>query len=341
VRGFSPKASSSDEVDVRGETVLVTGAGGFIGSHLVERLLANGAAVRAFCRYTSGTALGSLRELPKEALAGVDLRFGDLRDRDVIRAAIEGVDVVYHLAASISVAYSYVAPQEVVQSNVLGTLNVLTAAREAGTQRIVHMSSSEVYGTAQYTPIDEAHPLHAQSPYAASKVGADKLAETFHLSFDLPVVIARPFNAYGPRQSQRAVIATIVAQALAGAPLSIGATTPTRDFVYVGDTVDALVRLGSSRSHSGETFNISTGVDVSVADVVKLVGELIGRELDVRTDETRLRPERSEVFQLLGTSAKLRATYGWEPRTSLRDGIRAVIEWMESRASIGVEPRAV
>jgi NAD dependent epimerase/dehydratase len=341
VRGFSPKASSSDEVDVRGETVLVTGAGGFIGSHLVERLLASGAAVRAFCRYTSGTALGSLHELPKDALAGVELRFGDLRDRDVIRAAVEGVDVVYHLAASISVPYSYVAPQEVVQSNVLGTLNVLTAAREAGPQRIVHMSSSEVYGTAQYTPIDEAHPLHAQSPYAASKVGADKLAETFHLSFDLPVVIARPFNAYGPRQSQRAVIATIVAQALAGGPLSIGATTPTRDFVYVGDTVDALVRLGSSRSHSGETFNISTGVDVSVADVVELVGELVGRELDVRTDETRLRPDRSEVFQLLGTSAKLRAAYGWSPRTSLRDGLRAVIEWMESRTSIGVEPRAV
>jgi NAD dependent epimerase/dehydratase len=340
VRAWSSK-TSSDEVDVRGETILVTGAGGFIGSHLVERLLADGAAVRAFCRYTSGTALGNLRELPDDALAEVDLCFGDLRDRGVMRAAVEGVDVVYHLAASISVAYSYVAPQEVVQSNVLGTLNVLTAAREAGTQRVVHMSSSEVYGTAQYTPIDEAHPLHAQSPYAASKVGADKLAETFHLSFDLPVVIARPFNTYGPRQSQRAVIATIVAQALAGGPLSIGTTIPTRDFVYVGDTVDALVQLGSSRSHSGETFNISTGVDVSVADVVALVGELLGRELKVRTDERRLRPERSEVFQLLGSSAKLRAAYDWEPRTSLREGVRAVIEWMKSRSSTGVEPRAV
>jgi NAD dependent epimerase/dehydratase len=341
VRGSLPKAAWSGEVDMRAETVLVTGAGGFIGSHLVERLLSDGATVRAFCRYTSGTKIGNLRELPKDALAEVDLRFGDLHDRDVMQAAVEGVDVVYHLAASISVAYSYVAPREVVQSNVLGTLNVLTAAREAGTERVIHMSSSEVYGTAQYTPIDEAHPLHAQSPYAASKVGADKLAETFHLSFDLPVVIARPFNTYGPRQSQRAVIPTIVAQALVGGDLSIGATTPTRDFVYVADTVDALVQLGSSRSDAGETFNISTGVDVSVEKVVELVGELVGRELEVRTDERRLRPERSEVFQLVGSSAKLRAAYGWEPRTSLREGVRAVVDWMQSRPSLGVEPRAV
>jgi dTDP-glucose 4,6-dehydratase len=336
-----PKTWSSSEVEVRGETVLVTGAGGFIGSHLVERLVADGAAVRAFCRYTSATALGNLRELSPHALAEVDLRFGDLRDGDAMHAAVEGVDVVYHLAAVISVPYSQVAPQEVVESNVLGTLNVLTAARDVGTPRVVHMSSSEVYGTAQYTPINEAHPLHPQSPYAASKVGADKLAETFNLSFDLPVVIARPFNTYGPRQSQRAVIGTIVAQALTGGPLSIGATTPTRDFVYVGDTVKALLQLGSSRSHSGETFNISTGIDVSVAAVVDLVGELVGRKLEVRTDETRLRPERSEVLQLLGSSAKLRAAYGWEPRMSFRDGIRAVIEWMGSRSTVDVEPRAV
>jgi NAD dependent epimerase/dehydratase len=326
---------------MRGETVLVTGAAGFIGSHLVERLLADGATVRALCRYTSRTQLGNLRELPEDKLAKVDLRFGDLHDTDVMQAAIEGVDVVYHLAASISVAYSYVAPREVVQSNVLGTLNVLTAAREAGTARIIQMSSSEVYGTAQYLPIDEAHPLHAQSPYAASKVGADKLAETFHLSFGLPVVIARPFNTYGPRQSQRAVIPTIVAQALAGDALSIGATTPTRDFVYVADTVDALVQLGSSRSDTGETFNISTGVDVSVGEVVEMVGELVGRRLEVRTDERRMRPERSEVFQLRGSSAKLRAAYGWEPQTRLRDGVRAVVDWMGSRPSLGVEPRAV
>jgi len=320
-------------------TVLVTGAGGFIGSHLVERLVRDGAAVRAFCRYTSRTELGNLRELPADVLAEIDLRLGDVRDRDVAYAAVEGVDVVYHLAASISVAYSYLAPREVVESNVLGTLNVLTAARSAGTERVVQMSSSEVYGTAQYSPIDEAHPLHAQSPYAASKVGADKLAETFHLSFGLPVVIARPFNTYGPRQSQRAVIPTIVAQALAGGAISLGATTPMRDFVYVGDTVDALVRLGSSRADAGETFNISTGVDVSVAEVVELVGRLVGRELEVHVDERRLRPERSEVFRLVGSSAKLRAGYAWQPRTDLQEGIRALVTWMESRP--GVEPRAV
>jgi dTDP-glucose 4,6-dehydratase len=203
------------------------------------------------------------------------------------------------------------------------------------------MSSSEVYGTAQYTPIDEAHRLHAQSPYAASKVGADKLAEAFFLSFDLPVVVARPFNTFGPRQSQRAVIATIVAQALSGAPLSIGETTPSRDFVYVGDTVEALVKLGSSRANSGETFNISTGVDVPIAAIIELVGDLLGRDLLVLTDERRLRPERSEVVRLVGSSAKLRAAYDWEPETCLVDGLRTVIEWMRARGTVEVETRAV
>jgi NAD dependent epimerase/dehydratase len=324
-----------------GETVLVTGAGGFIGSHLVERLVEEGAAVRALCRYTSGTSVGNLRELPADALAEVDLQFGDLRDADGMRAMVEGVDVVYHLAASISVAYSYVAPREVVESNVMGTLNILTAAREAGTQRVVHMSSSEVYGTAQYTPIDEAHPLHPQSPYAASKVSADKLAEAFCLSFDVPVVIARPFNTFGPRQSQRAVIATIVAQALNGTSVFIGATSPRRDFVCVDDTVEALVQLGSSRSNSGETFNISTGVDVSIDTIIERVESLLGRELQVWTDERRLRPERSEVLQLVGSSAKLRAAYQWEPRTCLDDGLRTVIEWMRSQSSIKVEAKAI
>jgi NAD dependent epimerase/dehydratase len=328
-------------VDLRGSTVLVTGAAGFIGSHLVERLVKDGAAVRAFGRYTSRTDIGNLRELSQDVLDEVDVRFGDLLDRDFVGRAVAEVDVVFHLGASISVAYSYVAPREVVQTNVIGTLNVLTAAQEAMTRRVVQMSSSEVYGTAQYTPIDEKHPLHAQSPYAASKVGADKLAETFHLSFGLPVVIARPFNTYGPRQSQRAVIPTIVAQALAGGELSIGATTPRRDFVYVGDTVDALLALGASDDHAGETFNISTGTDVSVAQVVELVGEFVGRELTVRTDETRLRPENSEVFQLLGTAEKLTSAYGWKPRTPVREGIRAVVDWMAGLPTSVVEPRAV
>ena len=320
---------------------LVTGAAGFIGSHLVETLVEEGVRVRALCRYTSRTELGNLRDLPADVLAEVDVRFGDLGDADFVREAVADVDSVYHLGASISVAYSYVAPREVVQTNVLGTLNVLTAARDARTSRVVQMSSSEVYGTAQYTPIDEAHPLHAQSPYAASKVGADKLAETFHLSFELPVVIARPFNTYGPRQSQRAVIPTIVAQALAGGKVAIGDVTPTRDFVYVADTVEALVRLGSSSEHAGETFNISTGRDVSVSDIVDLVGELLGRKLEVVTSEKRLRPPQSEVFQLLGSADRLRQAYGWEPTVELRDGVRAVIDWISARPEIAVEPRAV
>jgi NAD dependent epimerase/dehydratase len=320
---------------------LVTGAAGFIGSHLVERLLRDGVNVRALCRYTSRTELGNLAEVPPDALADVDIRFGDLGDEDFVRDAVAGTDVVYHLGASISVAYSYLAPREVVQTNVLGSLNVLTAARGAGTRRVVHMSSSEVYGTAQYTPIDEEHPLHAQSPYAASKVGADKLAETFHLSFGLPVVIARPFNTYGPRQSQRAVIPTIVAQALAGSEVAIGDLTPTRDFVYVADTIEALVVLGSSGDHAGETFNISTGRDVSVRDVVTLIGELLGRELEVRTREERLRPPQSEVFQLVGSAERLRGAYGWEPAVDLRSGVGAVIEWLSDGPAATVDTRAV
>jgi NAD dependent epimerase/dehydratase len=327
--------------EFRGASALVTGAAGFIGSHLVERLAAEGASVRALCRYTSRTEIGNLAYLPDDMVASLDLRFGDLADADFVRDAVEGVDVVFHLGASISVAYSYVAPREVVQTNVLGTLNVLSAARSAGTRRVVQMSSSEVYGTAQYAPIDEQHPLHAQSPYAARKVAADKLAETFHLSFGLPVVIARPFNTYGPRQSQRAVIPTIAAQALAGDELSIGDLTPTRDFVYVGDTVRALLQLGDDDRHGGETFNISTGVDVSIGDVVRIVGEALGKELAVQRNPSRLRPATSEVFRLIGSADRLHAAYGWEPAVDLREGIGRVLEWLRANPAVVVETRAV
>jgi dTDP-glucose 4,6-dehydratase len=224
-----------------------------------------------------------------------------------------------------------VAPREVVRTNVEGTLNVLTAALEAAPARVVHLSSSEVYGTAEHTPIDEAHPLHVQSPYAASKVGADKLAESFFLAFALPVVIARPFNTFGPRQSLRAVIPTIVTQALDGDEVNLGATSPTRDFVYVTDTVDGLARLAAEPTAAGETFNIATGTDVSVEDVVGVVGELLGRELRIVSRPERLRPHESEVFQLRGDASKLRQAVSWEPTTSLRDGLQAVIDWMTQR----------
>jgi NAD dependent epimerase/dehydratase len=310
---------------------LVTGAGGFIASHLVQRLLDEGVSVRALCRYTSRREIGNLTDLPESTRDEVEIVFGDLLDRDFVAKAIAGCDAVYHLAASISVPYSFVAPREVVRTNVEGTLNVLTAARDAQTPRILHMSSSEVYGTAQYTPIDEAHPLHVQSPYAASKVGADKLAESFFLAFEVPVRVARPFNTFGPRQSLRAVIPTIVAQALDGDVVRLGALSPSRDFVYVADTADALVRLVAEPTASGQTFNVATGVDVSVEDIVGIVSELLGRELVVEVEPARLRPGDSEVFQLCGDSSKLRELVGWEPTTNLRDGIAAVIDWMSKR----------
>jgi NAD dependent epimerase/dehydratase len=315
---------------VAGARALVTGAGGFIASHLCERLVRDGVRVRALCRYTSRREIGNLTDVADGIRDELEITFGDLLDRDLVGKAVAGCETVYHLAASISVPYSFVAPREVVRTNVEGTLNVLTAALES-TARVVHLSSSEVYGTAQYTPIDEAHPLHVQSPYAASKVGADKLAESFSLSLDLPVVIARPFNTFGPRQSLRAVIPTIVAQALDGDAVKLGATSPTRDFVYVADTVDALVRLAAEPAARGETFNVATGADVSVEDLVGIVGELLGRELRIESQRERLRPHESEVFQLCGDASKLRQLVSWEPTTSLRDGLAAVIAWMTER----------
>jgi NAD dependent epimerase/dehydratase len=315
---------------VNGQRVLVTGAGGFIGSHLCHALVDRGARVTAMCRYTSRRDEGNLGELPAEVRSEIDIGFGDMRDSDFVGRLVGAAGAVFNLAASISVPYSFVAPREVVMTNVEGALNVLSAA-VGGDTRVLQMSSSEVYGTAQYTPIDELHPLDAQSPYAASKVGADKLAESFHLAFGVPVVIARPFNTYGPRQSLRAVIAAIVAQALTGAELTLGSLTPTRDFVFVGDTVEGLIRLLSSdEAVQGETFNIATGTDISVGDVVAMVGELLGRELRVRSVPERLRPEKSEVHQLLGDPAKLRELTGWVPATDLRAGLAAVIEWMKT-----------
>jgi NAD dependent epimerase/dehydratase len=317
--------------DIAGRTVLVTGAGGFIGSHLCEVLVERGATVRALCRYTSRRDEGNLTQLDPAVRDTLTVEFGDLRDGDFAGRLVKGTDAVFHLGASISVPYSFVAPREVVMTNVEGTLNMLQAAVDHEVGSYVQMSSSEVYGTAQYTPIDERHPLDAQSPYAASKVGADKLTESFHLSFSLPAVVARPFNTYGPRQSLRAVIPTVISQALAGGTLKLGALSPTRDFVFVRDTVDGLIRLATTPEAAGGTYNIATGVDISVADVVRVVGEILGRELEVEgRQEERMRPEKSEVHQLLGDATRLRELTGWAPQTDLRDGLAAVIEWMKT-----------
>lgn len=316
---------------VSARQVVVTGAGGFIGSHLCEVLVERGHGVRALCRYTSRRDVGDLAALDPEVLAAIDVRFGDVRDGDAVSELLTGADDVYNLAASISVPYSFEAPREVVMTNVEGALNVLQAARRAGVGRMLQMSSSETYGTAQTVPIDEDHPLGAQSPYAASKIACDKLAETFFMTYDLPVVVARPFNTFGPRQSQRAVIPTVVAQGLAGGELRLGALTPTRDFVYVRDTVAGLLALVAEPATSGGTYNIATGVDVSVGDIVRVVGELLGRELTVAGSQAeRMRPPNSEVQRLLGDATKLREATGWAPATDLREGLQHVIDWMSS-----------
>ena len=316
-------------MDVRVRTALVTGAGGFIGSHLVERLLSDGWRVKAFVRYSSHDQHGALVHAAAGVLDQVDLVPGDLRDGDVVRRAVEDCDAVLHLGAVIAIPYSYTAPRDVVETNVLGTLNVLEAARVCGTPRVVHTSTSEVYGTAQQLRIDESHPLQGQSPYSASKIGADKLAEAYHLSFGLPVVTLRPFNTYGPRQSPRAVIPTILGQALAGGQIRLGSLAPTRDFTYVTDTVAAFALAASAPGIEGQVVHLGTGIEVSIADVVRIAGEVLGRDLDVVVDDTRLRPPASEVQRLLSDPTRANELLGWTPEVSFEAGLRQTAAWLE------------
>ncbi len=314
---------------IRGKNVLVTGSCGFIGSHLTERLVAEGARVTAFVYYNSFGRRGWLDAVPEEIMAEVKVFNGDVRDYHCVRQAAEGAEIIMHLAALIGIPYSYVAPDSYVDTNIKGTLNVLQAARELGTARIVHTSTSEVYGTARYVPIDEKHPLQGQSPYSATKIGADKLAESFHLSFALPVVTVRPFNTYGPRQSSRAVIPTVITQALAGQEIKLGNLSPTRDFNYVADTVDAFVKAAVSDAALGQVVNIGSGREITIGNLCGLIMELTGREADIRQEEERLRPPASEVERLCAANAKARELLGWEPEHTLREGLRKTIAWME------------
>ena len=311
-----------------GKEVLVTGAGGFIGSHLAERLAREGAHVRAFVRYTSRHDLGLLSLLPRDLLALLDVVPGDLRDGDAVRKAVFGAEVVFHLGALIAIPYSYLHPREVVETNVLGTLNVLLAARDLGTSRVVHTSTSEVYGTARYAPIDEAHPLQGQSPYSASKIGADKIAESFHRSFGVPVATIRPFNTYGPRQSARAVIPTIVAQALAGKEVRLGALDPVRDFTFVDDTVEGFLRVGWHEQAVGQEINIGSGECISVGDLAAKILSIVGRELAIVGEQQRLRPADSEVMKLHADAGKARQLIGWEAHVTLDEGLRRTVDWI-------------
>jgi dTDP-glucose 4,6-dehydratase len=314
-------------VNWRGKKVLVTGAGGFIGSHLTERLAELGADVRALVRYNSWGTRGWL----ETSQYRTQIRFvaGDVRDPALVRAAVHDVDVVFHLAALIAIPYSYQAPISYVQTNIEGTLNLLQAVRDAKVQYLIHTSTSEVYGTARTVPIGEAHPLQAQSPYAASKIGADKLVESFHLSFGLPVVTIRPFNTFGPRQSARAVIPTIISQCLARGVVRLGNLHPTRDLNFVADTVDGF--LTAARPEAvGRTINLGSGREISIGDLARLIAKLTGREVTLQCDEQRSRPEKSEVERLLADNTLARTVLGWTPRYTLEEGLTRTIDWVRT-----------
>ena len=314
-----------------GKTVVVTGAGGFIGSHVVERLVADGANVRAMLRYTSRGQRGCLDDVPDGVLASTEIIHGDVRDGDAVREVVRGADAVFHLAALIGIPYSYEHPQEVIDTNVIGTTNVLLAAKElGGLDRVVLTSTSEVYGSAVRVPMDEDHPLQPQSPYSATKIAADALGISFHRSFGLPVTVVRPFNAYGPRQSARAVIPTILSQALAGGSLRLGTLDTTRDFTYVEDTARAFVAIAAADAAVGEVVNAGSGSEVSIRDIVRLAGEIVGRELSVEGDEQRLRPAKSEVSRLHADSSKALRLAGWQAEVPLDDGLRRTAAWIES-----------
>ena len=319
---------------MKDKRVLVTGAGGFIASHLVERLIAEGARVRAFVRYNSRGDLGLLRMLPPEALSQLDIVAGDLRDVEAVRESVKDIDTVFHLGALIAIPYSYVHPREVVETNVMGTLNVLMAAREFGTQRVIHTSTSEVYGTARYVPIDESHPLQGQSPYSASKIGADRIAESFYRSFNVPVVTIRPFNTYGPRQSARAVIPTIISQALTRDEVKLGSLEPSRDFTFVADTVDGFLRVASADDVLGEEINLGNDNTIRIGDLAEKIFGMIGRTPRLVTDSQRIRPGKSEVLKLWASNKKAKELIGWEPRVSLDEGLRRTVEWISAHLDL-------
>jgi NAD dependent epimerase/dehydratase len=315
-------------MNFNGKRVLVTGAGGFIGSHLTERLVSLGASVRALVHYN---ALGSQGWLDQSThRKDIEILAGDICDRDSVRQAMQGREVVFHLAALIAIPYSYHAPASYVRTNVEGTLNVMQAARELGPECVVHTSTSEVYGTARYAPIDEAHPLQGQSPYSASKIGADKIAESFHLSFGVPVVTVRPFNTFGPRQSARAVIPTIITQCLAGRPVRLGSLSPTRDLNFVGNTVDGFLHAASSKDAVGKTVNLGSGREISIGDLAELIGRLLNFPIRIECDEQRVRPQNSEVERLIAANALAARLIGWSPKVTLEDGLLQTIEWLRN-----------
>ncbi len=311
--------------------ILVTGAAGFIGSHLIERLLDEVATVRAFIHYNSLSSWGWLERLPKEKISRIEIFSGDIRDSNGVRQAAKDIDIVFHLAALIGIPFSYHSPDTYVDTNIKGTLNILQASRSEKVQRVLITSTSEVYGTARYVPIDEKHPRQGQSPYSATKIGADALGESFFRSFDLPVTIVRPFNTYGPRQSARAVIPTVITQVFSGVKeIKLGSLTPTRDLVFVKDTAEGFVRLAKCDKAIGQEVNISTRNEISIGKLAETIITLMGSDAKVVLDAGRLRPGKSEVERLLGSNEKLFNLTNWKPGWSLEEGLKATIDWFRS-----------
>jgi NAD dependent epimerase/dehydratase len=324
------------------EKVLVTGAGGFIGSHLTEELVRQGEEVRAFVRYNSRDDRGLLEALPKEVQNQFEVVTGDLKDPDGVKKAVRGCSRVFHLGALIAIPYSYIHPFNFVQTNVVGTAHLLNACLEEGSiQRIIHTSTSEVYGTAKYAPIDEKHPLQAQSPYSASKIGADKLVESYFLSFGLPVATLRPFNTFGPRQSLRAIIPTILSQAIGDKKIRLGNTRPRRDFLFVKDTVRGFIELGKCDGAIGKAVNIGTGKDISIGELVERILGLMGLKRELEVEDRRVRPDKSEVMQLQSDTRLAQELFKWMPKYDLEEGLKETIEWYRrnlSRFKVGSYP---
>jgi NAD dependent epimerase/dehydratase len=310
------------------EKILVTGSDGFIGSHLTEELIKQGYKIKAFVYYNSLNTWGWLDTLPPDILSEIEIFQGDIRDPNGVREAVKNVDVIFHLAALIAIPFSYHSPDAYVDTNIKGTLNLLQAARDAATNRILITSTSEVYGTAKYIPIDEQHPYQGQSPYSATKIGADRLAESFYRSFNMPITIVRPFNTYGPRQSARAVIPAIITQLLAGKKeIKLGSLTPTRDFNYVKDTAHGFIAIAKSEKTIGEEINIATQKEISIGQLAETLIERLAPDAKIVCDGQRLRPEKSEVNRLLGSNEKIRRLTGWQPQYSFEDGLAETIEF--------------
>jgi len=310
--------------------ILITGAGGFVGSHLLETLLTRNYNVKCLVRYNSRNDTGLLTEIPKNLINEVEIVSGDLRDYDAIYQAMKGIDIVFHLGALIAIPYSYKHPKDVIDTNIIGTFNVLNAARNVSVEKVIHTSTSEVYGTALYVPIDEKHPLQAQSPYSASKISADKIAESFYCSYDLPVATIRPFNIYGPRQSARAVIPTIITQALSNNNVFLGSLSPKRDYTYVSDTIEAFIQIAQLDTTIGQTFNIGSNSDISIGELAQKICNLTNPNCKIIQEKKRMRPEKSEVNRLWADNSKALNEIQWSPKVTLEEGLSKTINWIRS-----------